>query len=87
MKTGKGQHGKGDAEQLKKILLILCAALLFAQPSLASPPQYAEGEAIVICKTEARHIAARTLYAANSAPDAGAELGVELLQSYLPVKA
>lgn len=72
---------------MKKILLILCAALLFAQPSLASPPRYAEGEAIVIYKTEARHVAARTFSAADSAPDVGAELGVELLQSYLPVKA
>lgn len=72
---------------MKKILLILCAALLFAQQSLASPPRYAEGEAIIIYKTEARQGAARMLSAANSAPDGGVELGVELLHSYRPVKA
>ena len=72
---------------MRKILLILCAALLFAQPSLASPPRYAEGEAIVMYKTDARPGAARKLPATNSAPGAEDELGVELLHSYRPVKA
>lgn len=72
---------------MRKILLILCAALLFAQPSLASPQRYAEGEAIVMYKTVALQDEARALSAANSAPDGGAELGVELLHSYRPVRA
>ena len=72
---------------MRKILLILCAALLFAQPSLASPPRYAEGEAIVMYKTVARQGEARALSAADSAQDAGDELGVELLHSYRPIKS
>ena len=67
--------------KFRRFIFAALAALIAASPSFAAVPRYVEGEAIVIYKTEARHVAARELSAADSAPDAGAELGVELLQS------
>lgn len=72
-----------------RLVLAAVMSIAAACPSFSAVPQYVEGEAIVMMRMEvqsaARNITAARSLANGVAADAASELGVEVVQNFLPV--